>query len=469
MNFVSLGFLLFTLGIYALYWAVPGFALRKLLLVVASYAFYAVWDWRFCCLMAFVTLNAWAAGRCLPSLRPRGVKWLLAGSITIDLLVLGFFKYYSFFVGSFAALLGQLGLQANLPLLNVILPVGISFYTFHAISYVVDVKRGKVASEKSMLNVALYIAFFPQLIAGPIVRSSFFMPQLRRARRFSRAQQTSAAGLIVRGLIYKAVVADMLAKIADRGFNNVAAASPTDHLTGSVAFYGQIYFDFAGYTLLAMGTARLFGYRLPRNFNFPYAAASLTDFWRRWHMSLSFWLRDYVYISLGGNKGGTLAVYRNLMLTMLLGGLWHGASWTFVFWGFLHGVGLCAHKFWSGLRPGLWPRALLARTGYWGALALTQLWVLVGWVFFRAASFSDALLVLRSMSQPGTWLAAAGLLGSIMLFVGTDHYLGLHKHSIKTMARPLAHKLYWLGAGALLALAFMLMQLEQKSFIYFQF
>jgi alginate O-acetyltransferase complex protein AlgI len=247
--------------------------------------------------------------------------------------------------------LADLGVSASLPVLRIILPVGISFYRFHAISYVVDVYRDKVETEQSFVNIALYISFFPQLIAGPIVRASFMMPQIRHPRSFLPAQQAIGVRMLRRGFIYKAAISDTMAQIADPVFAHVDQCDGHALLTATVGFYGQICFDFAGYSSMAIGAARLFGYRFPPNFDYPYRAASVTEFWRRWLMSLSFWLRDYLYIPLGGNRGGVLFVWRNLMITMLLGGLSHGAAWNYVVWGALHGVGLCANKLWHELRP----------------------------------------------------------------------------------------------------------------------
>jgi len=332
VNFVSFEFAVFLAGVYVLHWSCRHAAIRKWLLTIASYVFYAVWNWRFCFLMLFVTVNAFAAGQMLGHGRRGRRRAVLAASIGIDLAVLGFFKYYNFFLSNVVAALADLGVSASLPVMRLILPVGISFYTFHAISYVVDVYRGKVEVEPFFANIALYISFFPQLIAGPIVRASFIMPQIRRERPFSPAQQVIGLRLMLRGFIYKAVIADTLARIADPVFAHVDRYNAHALLTATIAFYGQIYFDFAGYSSIAIGTARLFGYRFPPNFNYPYRAASVTDFWRRWHMSLSFWLRDYLYIPLGGNRGGALFVCRNLMITMLLGGLWHGAASNYVVW-----------------------------------------------------------------------------------------------------------------------------------------
>ena len=470
MNFVSFEFAAFLAIVYVLHWSCRQAGTRKWLLTIASYFFYAVWNWRFCFLMLFVTVNAFAAGHMLARTTRGRRTALLAASIGIDLAILGFFKYYDFFLSNIVGALADLGVPASLPVMRIILPVGISFYTFHAISYVVDVYRGKVEPELCFVNIALYISFFPQLIAGPIVRASFIMPQIRQPRSFSPAQQAIGVRLLLRGFIYKAAIADTLAQIADPVFAQVEQYNAHALLTATIAFYGQIYFDFAGYSSMAIGTARLFGYRFPPNFNYPYRAASVTEFWRRWHMSLSSWLRDYLYIPLGGNRGGALFVCRNLMITMLLGGLWHGAAWNYVVWGALHGVGLCANKLWREARwrlpvpidmHGGWPIA---------ALVLTQLWVMLAWVFFRCDSPAQATEVLAAILglRPHPGAAVLPVEGCILAVIGIDHLLGSTRLRLSVSPRW-ARALAWSGLGALSALGLAAMPVVQKPFIYFQF
>ena len=470
MNFVSFEFLAFLAVAYALHWSCRFAGIRKWLLMMASYIFYAVWNWRFCFLMLFVTVNAYAAGQMLARVTSHRRTAVLAASIVVDLAILGFFKYYDFFLSNVTAALANLGVPASLSVIRIILPVGISFYTFHAISYIVDVYRGKVEPEPAFVNIALYISFFPQLIAGPIVRASFVMPQIRRLRPFSSAQQAVGFRLLLRGFIYKAVIADTLAQIADPIFAHVDQYDAHALLTGTIAFYGQIYFDFAGYSSMAIGTARLFGYRFPPNFNYPYRAASVTEFWRRWHMSLSFWLRDYLYIPLGGNRGGALFVCRNLMITMLLGGLWHGAAWNYVVWGALHGVGLCANKLWRDVRQRVPVAIELHGGGPLMALVVTQLWVMLAWVFFRCDSADQAIEVLAAIFglRPHPGAAVLPVEGCILAVIVIDHTLGSARLRL-SLSPQWARTLAWSGLGALFALGLAAMPVVQKPFIYFQF
>jgi D-alanyl-lipoteichoic acid acyltransferase DltB (MBOAT superfamily) len=470
VNFVSVEFAAFLAVVYVLHWSCRHASIRKWLLVIASYVFYAIWDWRFCFLMLFVTVNAFAAGQILARATRGGRRAVLAASIGLDLVVLSYFKYYDFFLSNVAVALTNLGVPASLQVMRIILPVGISFYTFHAISYVVDVYRGKIEPEPSFVNIALYISFFPQLIAGPIVRANFIMPQIRRPRPFSPAQQGIGVRLLLRGFIYKAVIADTLAQIADPVFAHVDQYDAHALLTATIAFYGQIYFDFAGYSSMAIGTARLFGYRFPSNFNYPYSSSSVTEFWRRWHMSLSFWLRDYLYIPLGGSRGGALFVCRNLMITMLLGGLWHGAAWNYVVWGALHGVGLCANKLWSEVRRRL-PLSIDAHGGWpVPALVLTQLWVMLAWVFFRCATAAEATEVLVAILglRPHPGAAILPVEGYILAVIAIDHTLGNARLRL-SLSPGWARALAWSGLGALFAVGLAAMPVVQKPFIYFQF
>jgi D-alanyl-lipoteichoic acid acyltransferase DltB (MBOAT superfamily) len=370
----------------------------KIALVALSYVFYGAWDWRFCFLLAGSTVANYLFGRLIDGRGGRARKYAVTLAVTFNLLLLGFFKYCNFFVDSFAALFG---LDPQGWALNVVLPVGISFFTFEGIAYAVDVYRRQLPAVHSKRDFALFIAFFPHLVAGPIIRPMDFFPQL--ASRPPLSSQDARWGLreILKGLIKKVAFANYFAPIADAYFSGASyAGSAVPAWAGVLAFSFQIYFDFSGYTDIARGCARILGYRFPPNFERPYLSADITDFWRRWHISLSFWLRDYLYISLGGNRVSVPRTYLNLLITMGLGGLWHGASWNFLAWGLFHGGLLIGHR--------LWTRALRA-LGL-GALsqtpALQPLWVIatftlvtLGWVPFRAADFAATRDTLAALAR----------------------------------------------------------------------
>lgn len=377
-------------------------------MLVASYVFYGLFDWRFVGLLGGVTALNWWFGNRIARARSAGARrFLLKGVIVADLVILGFFKYYGFLVDSVVDVLEALGVQPELLLIEIILPVGISFYTFVAISYVVDVYRGRL-SPAGALDFAVFMSFFPRLIAGPIARGSEFLPQLHPPRDPKRIDAGRAFYLIFIGLAKKIVIADLLATaLVDPVF-----ASPQLHsgLVSLIAIYGyaiQIYADFSAYSDIAIGVALLLGFRLPDNFDAPYTATSIGDFWRRWHMTLSRWLRDYLYIGLGGNRRGRLLTYRNLMLTMLLGGLWHGAAWRFVIWGGLHGSWLCIERWWGHARAarGIAPVRSTAGLRTVQRIATFHL-VAVAWVFFRADSVGSAWLLLTRVAADWSWEAA---------------------------------------------------------------
>ena len=398
MLFTTVDFAVFFTTVLALSWLVPAFGTRwKLLVLLSSYVFYAWWDWRFCGLLAASTALNQAAAEAIARSRSAGTRRAVLGlAVAGGLATLGFFKYAGFFASSLANALGHLGLGAPLPLLQVVLPVGISFFTFQAISYVVDVYRG-TTEPASRLDFAVYLAFFPHVVAGPIVRAREFIPQLRRSTAEPRLDGGRAISLILGGLFKKVVLAGFLSTaVVDPVFGAPGAHSRVEVLAAVYGYAVQIWADFSGYTDIAIGCALLLGIRFPANFDAPYAATSLQDFWRRWHMTLSRWLRDYLYIPLGGSRGSSLLTARNLMLTMLLGGLWHGAAWTFVVWGGIHGGFLVAER---RLRRGR-PRV---ETGVNRALArlLTFHVVCLAWIFFRADSVATAFSLLGRLVTGG--------------------------------------------------------------------
>lgn len=390
MLFPTLDFGLFFLGVFFVSWALLRLPrLRLAFLAAASYGFYAAWDWRFCFLLAGSSVLNWFMGRQIHRTGgARKRRLLVAAAVTANLGVLGFFKYYNFALDNLNAFIETLHLGRDIQYLDVILPVGISFFTFHGISYVVDIHRRKIERPSSLLNILFYIAFFPQLVAGPIVRASHFLPQIANPVNPADIRARRAFLLILGGLFKKVVLANYLASnLVDDVFFDPTQYGSWDLLLANYGYAAQIYCDFSAYTDIAIGVAALFGYRFPWNFNQPYRAIGLQDFWRRWHISLSSWLRDYLYISLGGNRHGELRRYFNLFATMVLGGLWHGASWNFVIWGSLHGAALVLeHALFKG---GLQSAALKIPQRIIGTFVTFQ-FTCFTWIFFRAADLSHA-------------------------------------------------------------------------------
>jgi len=421
MLFPTLDFAFFFLIVFAVSWELRHRPeTRKVFLLGASYFFYGYWDWRFTMLLAASSLINYTAGRLVGLTRDVGQrKLLVGGAVVLNLSILGFFKYYGFFLDSLADLLIQLGLQRDLPFLEIILPVGISFFTFQGISYVVDVYRKEIEPVKSPLDIFLYISFFPQLVAGPIVRAADFLPQLKQEPRLNKPMVSLGVVLILVGLFKKMVIANYLAtELVDTVFFDPSAYAAPDLILAVYAYAVQIYCDFSGYSDIAIGIAALLGYRFKWNFNQPYRAASLREFWRRWHISLTEWLRDYLYKPLGGSRGGAMKTYRNLLLTMLLGGIWHGAAWTFIIWGIIHGGTLALERIMKGFfvdtatelalaRParGALSAAVVpeARKRSWWAhgagVLITFHIVCLAWIFFRAENLEFALGYLTGLTN----------------------------------------------------------------------
>jgi D-alanyl-lipoteichoic acid acyltransferase DltB (MBOAT superfamily) len=414
-------FAVFLSVIFAVYWVAPT-RLRNPILLAGSYFFYGWWDWRFLSLLLISTIVDFTIGRRMPRSGTKGARTrLLVASALVNLGILGAFKYANFFIDSLSSLTSSLGVGDLNPAFRVVLPVGISFYTFQTLSYTFDVYRYRIQPTRNLLDFATYVAFFPQLVAGPIERAQRLLPQISdRSRPMPRGASLHAALLLIlQGLFKKVVVADGVAVVANEVFANPNEYSWSGAALGVLAFGIQIYGDFSGYTDIARGVSRLFGIELVVNFSQPYLSRNITEFWRRWHISLSDWLRDYLYIPLGGNRGGVVRTLRNLMVTMLLGGLWHGASWNFVVWGGLHGFFLVIHRLTRGGRV---PEARL-RWRHLPAIVATFLSVQLAWVFFRAESFSDAfdliarLFTLRGGIASESDLALVLVLGGVTLAV----------------------------------------------------
>lgn len=439
-----------------------------------SYLFYSWWDWRFLGLIALLTVLNYLCGLKIADSPSENVwrKYYVSLSIVCSLVVLGFFKYFNFFVESFSALAKTAGFQFHDGTMAIILPVGISFYTFQAMSYTIDLYRKEIEAERSFLKFAVFVSFFPQLVAGPIVRARDFLPQLQSDRIVEWEDIRRGINLILWGFILKVIMADNLAVTVDCAFQDPSAVSGLYLLTGIVFYAFQIYGDFAGYSLIAIGLARVMGFHFNVNFNRPYLATSFSDFWKRWHISLSSWLRDYLYIPLGGSRKGKRRTQINLMLTMLLGGLWHGAAWTFVIWGALHGGYLILQRVVSDrvAKIRMIPRRLT------GGLAWVSVFsgVLLAWVFFRVQSLDEAFLVLEKIVtldrfSVGTILRKFFFLkGCIIILVVFSLELLSNRIDFDLFARKYAMINGLYVVSVLLLLSFVGM-FEGGAFIYFQF
>jgi alginate O-acetyltransferase complex protein AlgI len=487
MLFNTLQFVVFLFAVLTAFYLGP-VRWRKVLLLIASYYFYMCWNPKFILLLLTLTTIDYYAALWIQASSGARRKTALVISLAANLGFLGFFKYYNFLASNTALLMGR---PANAFFMRIILPLGISFHTFQSMSYVIDIYRGQQQAVASSLDYALYLSFFPQLVAGPIVRAKVFFADLYNWVAPSALEIQQGMFSILFGMIKKVVFADQFALIADAYFGNLHAhPGMFQAWTGTAAFAMQIFFDFSGYTDIAIGSALLLGFHFPANFRRPYLAASITEFWRRWHISLSTWLRDYLYIPLGGNRHGKLRTYGNLMITMLLGGLWHGANWNFMIWGGYHGVLLSLERMlgignprspssisdsdrglggWASARAGLQPRNA---TGIlrlpW--ICMTFALVCVGWVFFRAANLGDSIFVIQQMfaGPRGKFLLSATMLwmiaGSAILAVLEERYAALRRIASAPMWAQVA-----LASCGLLAIELFGVTDVSIPFVYFQF
>jgi len=514
MLFPTFTFAVFFLLVFVGNWLLmPRQKVWKPFMLVVSLVFYGWWDWRFVLLLALSAAVNQSFGLWIAGLRPRSAaaKWALAAAVAANLGVLGWFKYYGFFVTSVINLLGTFHLNADLPLLRIVLPLGISFLTFRVLTYVIDIYRGTLRPA-SLTDFAVYVAFFPYLAAGPIARASEFLPQLRGPRDPREIDTSRAFFLIFSGLIKKMLIADYLAThIVNGVFTTPGQYSSLEVLLGIVGYAVQIYCDFSAYADIAIGISLLLGFQLPDNFDAPYTAASVQDFWRRWHMTLSRWLRDYLYIPLGGNRKGTARTYVNLMITFLLGGLWHGAGWTFIFWGFLYGCALSVEHARVDRRK---RRALVVQRqrmelaaafdGIGDAVPLAEgpgaaparpaapkleydrrpwhgsVWPRVGtfafvtfaWIFFRSDTFGSAVHVIARLFESWGSVGAAvtpGVLLAIAVGIGVQYV----PRSLWQRGEAGLSVLHPLLQGLVLAVGFMLLDVlgpaGPATFLYFKF
>jgi alginate O-acetyltransferase complex protein AlgI len=476
MLFNSISFAIFLPIVFMLYWFVTGKNLKaqNILLLVASYFFYACWDYRFLFLLIFSTLLDFYTGlKIAESDSKRRKKVWLWTSIIVNLGFLGVFKYYNFFVSSFAESISYLGLSINPWTLEVILPVGISFYTFHGLSYVIDIYYDRIRAEKNFVDYAVFVSFFPLLVAGPIERATHLLPQIKKQRTFEYSKAVDGMRQILWGLFKKIVIADNCAQYASNIFNNPDGHNGSTLLFAAVMFAFQIYGDFSGYSDIALGSARLFGIELLRNFSFPYFSRDIAEFWRRWHISLSSWFRDYVYIPLGGSKGGKWMQVRNTFIIFLLSGFWHGANWTFLAWGALNALYFMPLLLTSANRNNLeivaqgrmlpTVREFLQMIG---TFALTVL----AWVLFRAESLSDAQIFYREIFSTSLFsapkLPSVSLVFLIALFFIIEWIGREGKYAISNIAVPRVVRWTFYYSMVVLILS---MGGKEQEFIYFQF
>ena len=471
MVFNSLTFVVFFALVLVLHALPFTWRVKKVNLLLASYVFYAAWNPPFIILLWISTVVDWYAAQKLVHAQKANARklWMLL-SVVVNLGMLAYFKYGTFMLQNFTLLITSLGIDYQPPAFSIILPVGISFYTFATLSYTLDIYLRRAQPANNFLDYALFVTFFPHLVAGPIMRPTELVPQFEQARAATRPMLGFGLSLMILGMFQKIVLADgFLGPAAERIFDNTQAPGLLDAWLGTLAFSGQIFCDFAGYSTTAIGAAMCLGFAMPDNFRFPYAAIGFSDFWRRWHITLSAWLRDYLYIPLGGNRHGEARTYFALMMTMLLGGLWHGASWTFVVWGGLHGLFLAIERLlkrrFSDFIPG--PAMLF------GLGLLTYVLVNVTWVFFRSSTFERAASVLRGMlglnANAAPMLSTAQIVmpGLIVLGILLCHALMRERTLESTIARVPA----WIVAPALALMLFAVVTAQGtgNAFIYFQF
>lgn len=477
MFFNSLHFAVFLPIIFILYWFVfnKNKSWQNSLLIVASYYFYACWDWRFLFLLVFSTLLDYFSG--IQIEKSKSVKeskfwfWL---SIIINLGFLGIFKYYNFFATSFTELINGFGFQVNPVLIKVILPVGISFYTFHGLSYVIDIYFKRIKAETNFIDYSLFVSYFPLLVAGPIERATHLLPQVKVKREFNFEKAKEGVHQIIWGLVKKVVIADSCALYANEVFNHQEQMNSLSLLLGAIYFAFQIYGDFSGYSDIALGTSKLFGIDLLKNFNFPYFSRDIAEFWRRWHISLSSWFRDYLYIPLGGSKGGKWIQVRNTFVIFLVSGFWHGANWTFIVWGLLNAIYFLPLLLLNRNRNNL--EDIHFKWNFNGLKTLFQILITFSmttfaWIFFRAKSISDAILYIKNMftnlNFDSQYLNNARYAPELLWLIGAFVlFEWFHKYKTEPISGKYENIKLLLCTLAILALGVFS---DYKEFIYFQF
>jgi len=478
MLFNSIDFAIFFPIVFALYWfATKGnLKLQNILLLVVSYFFYACWDYRFLFLLVFSTFLDYYTGLKMFDARSQGMKkfwfWL---SVGINLGFLGVFKYYNFFAESLAQSLSAIGFHADFWTLQVILPVGISFYTFHGLSYVIDIYKDRIKPERNFVDYSVFVSFFPLLVAGPIERATHLLPQIQTKRVFDRANAVDGLKQVLWGLFKKVVIADNCAEYVNMVFNNSESYSGSTHVVAAIFFAFQIYGDFSGYSDIALGTARLLGIDLLRNFAFPYFSRDIAEFWRRWHISLSTWFRDYLYIPLGGSKGGDWMRIRNTFIIFLVSGFWHGANWTFIVWGLLHALFILPSIIFKTNRTNIEIVAagrIFPNFKDFIAIVVTFALTVFAWIFFRADNLSEAFQFIGEMFSASVFSKPEGIRNStiwMILILIVVEWLGREeKYGIAKLANRWPLPLRWTFYYVIVFLIFEFRGSSQQ-FIYFQF
>ncbi len=465
--FTEFRFLVFFAAVLFVYWSLRSNSHRKTFLLLASYVFYGSWDWRFVAMLFLLSAGDYLFARRIDaSENPSTRRAYVIASITMNLGVLGVFKYCNFFIDSAVSLADALGASLSRPALQIVLPVGISFFTFQSLSYTLDVYRRQLEPAHNLRDYLFVASFFPQLVAGPITRPAFFLPQLVDIRTVRADEVRRFLVMFLIGYLKKSGIADNIAPFVDRVFENSSAFDAAASLTATWLYAVQIYCDFSGYSDMAIAAAGLMGYRLVQNFDAPYLSTSIQDFWRRWHISLSTWIRDYIYLSLGGRSRHRLVTYRNLLVTMLAGGLWHGAAWTFVAWGGLHGCALIADRETKRWLPADRGSALRQCTGWF----LTINFVCLAWILFRAPSFATALTMIErylmlDAGGPGSLPSWLTVLPPALLLI----QYAARRWRWAEKAALLDERGFAFAYGAAWAFIVALLPLAHRPFIYFQF
>ena len=474
MLFTQQVFFIFIFIVFSLYWIIPRekITLRNILLLISSYVFYGWWDWRFLGLIFLSSLcDYFFALKIHNSSNEKAKKYFLWGSLFVNLGLLLTFKYFNFFIHNAESLLTTLGFQANLPSLKIILPVGISFYTFQTLSYTIDVYRGNLKPTKSLINFFAFVSFFPQLVAGPIERASHLLPQFSNKKEFCFKKFEDGSRIALWGFFKKVVVADNCATIANAAFENYQTNHGLPLFIGMFAFSFQIYGDFSGYSDIAIGVSRMFGFDLMRNFKSPYLARDIAEFWRRWHISLSTWFRDYLYIPLGGSRGGKWQSVRNTFIIFLISGFWHGANWTFIIWGLIHSLLFLPLLILEKNRGFLDENIKIIHLP---RILINYLLVCVAWIFFRADSLSNATVYLQNMLSSGfsislfnPYILLFGIFFSACLMI-FEFITQKEESPLIFLKKGTGRPIRW-GIYILLINITLLFQGKMQEFIYFQF